>query len=441
MRLVLFFCFYILKLEAQQQFRTSDFGYSDDVVTVEEALYKYDSNEKKFLLANLYTTEIENSYFKKQNITAAFGDKKTVGEYLYYYLPNNQLSKINYNPVEGNFGYPINFLFQYEKAKLVKMVVEGMSTTFFEYDRNDYLVKEIVKDIKNNPVEVVVYTDYKNTKEFTKIKKSYDGMGQDLTKETYKNGLLMESEFVSDDFKTTTKYSYDNYKNIISQVYNDSSRIDYGYAFDLKKNRIKVAKLSPALPEDNSFTFIKITYSDGTTSGSTTLDLEFVKKHDRLFREKDSLIQTYQKIAYSRNNYLSILKRDDAKFEIQDSYDNDFEKVTQTADTPEHSSLIIFSETDASVHFVKNYYLEDFPKNEWMDAIKLESPTKIFWVKDNKYKISFYQEGKYLESSNFSVENDENPNHLTVNSKDGKVFQIQNIDASEAGMLYPLKLK
>jgi hypothetical protein len=225
---------------------------------------------------------------------------------------------------------------------------------------------------------------------------------------------------------------------VLSQVYNDSSRIDYGYEFDAKKNRIKIAKLSPSFPDDNSFTFVKITYANGTTSGSTELDLEFIKKHDKLFREKDSLMQHYQKVAYSRKDYLSVLKGEDDRIEIQDSYDNNFEKVVQLVDTPEHSSLVIFNEVDQSVHFVKGFYLDDFAKHEWHDAIKLESPTKIYWVKDNKYKISFYQDGKYLQSSNFSIKNDENSNHLVVKSVDGSIYQIQNIDTSEAGRLYPL---
>jgi hypothetical protein len=192
------------------------------------------------------------------------------------------------------------------------------------------------------------------------------------------------------------------------------------------------------MPDDNSFTFVKITYADGITSGSTELDLDFIKKHDAVFREKDSLLHKYQNIEYSRNDYLSVLKGEESAIEIQDSYDNNFEKVVQFVDTPEHSSLVIFNEVDQTVHFVKGFYLNDFPKHEWHDAIKLESPTNIFWVKDNQFKISFYQDGKYLESSNFSIQDDENPNHLVVKSTDGKTYQIQNIETSEAGRFYSL---
>ena len=291
---------------------------------------------------------------------------------------------------------------------------------------------------KNEVVKTILYQDYKNNKTYTKLNKDGDGAETDFTKEYFENGLVKHTEFVSGDFKSETSYTYDAFKNIKSQVYNDSSRIDYNYEFDSKNNRIKIAKLSQALPEDNSFTFVKITYADGTTSGSTSLDLDFVKKHDEVFREKNSLMQHYQKVAYSRKDYLSVLKGDEDKIEIQDSYDNNFEKVVQLVDTPEHSSLVIFNEVDQSVHFVKGFYLDDFVKHEWHDAVKLESPTGIYWVKDNKYKISFYQDGKYLQSSNFSIENDENPNHLVVKTIVGTIYQIQNVDTSEAGRLYPL---
>ncbi|MCU4190190.1 hypothetical protein M9Q43_13585 [Flavobacterium sp. HXWNR29] len=438
MKFSILFLFWFANIFAQQQFRTSDFGYSDDVIKVEESLYKFNIETKEFVRENTYTTEIKNTYFHKQTLESYFGDKTLIGEYSYSYNSDFTLKEIIYKPLEGNFGYPMKFLFQYEKGKLLKMIIEGISTTYYEYDRTGNLIKEIQKDIKNEVAKVTTYQDYKGKSSYVKIQKDGDGTGADFTKEYFENSIIKRKELVSGDFNSITTYTYDKNKNVLSQVYDDSSRIDFNYEFDAKNNRIKIAKLSQAVPEDNSFTFIKITYANGTTSGSTSLDLDFVKKHDKLFREKDSLMQQYQKVVYSRKNYLSVLKGEDNVIEIQDSYDNNFEKVVQLTDTPEHSSLVIFNEVDQSVHFVKGFYLDDFAKHEWHDAIKLESPTRIFWVKDNKFKISFYQDGKYLQSSNFSIYDDENPNHLIVKSADGTTYQIQNVETSEAGRLYPL---
>lgn len=438
MKFAILFLFWFANIFAQQQFRTSDFGYSDDVAKVEESLYKFNIETKEFVRENTYTTEIKNTYFQKQTLESYFGDKTLIGEYTYSYNSDFTLKEINYKPLEGNFGYPMKFLFQYEKWKLVKMIIEGISTTYFEYDRTGNLIKEIQKDVKNEVVKVTIYQDYKGKSSYVKIQKDGDGTGADFTKEYFENSIVTRKELVSGDFNSIITYTYDKNKNVLSQVYDDSSRIDFNYEFDAKNNRIKIAKLSQAVPEDNSFTFVKITYADGTTSGSASLDLDFVKKHDKLFREKDSLMQQYQKVVYSRKDYLSVLKGEDNVIEIQDSYDNNFEKVVQLVDTPEHSSLVIFNEVDQSVHFVKGFYLDDFAKHEWHNAIKLESPTRIFWVKDNKFKISFYQDGKYLQSSNFSIYDDENPNHLIVKSFDGTTYQIQNVETSEAGRLYPL---
>lgn len=438
MKFAILFLFWFANIFAQQQFRTSDFGYSDDVVKVEESLYKFNIETKEFVRESTYTTEIKNTYFQKQTLESYFGDKTLIGEYTYSYNSDFTLKEINYKPLEGNFGYPMKFLFQYEKGKLVKMIIEGISTTYYEYDRTGNLIKEIQKDVKNEVVKVTIYQDYKGESSYVKIQKNGDGIGADFTKEYFENSIVTRKELVSADFKSITTYTYDMNKNVLSQVYDDSSRIDFNYEFDANNNRIKIAKVIPAMPDDNSFAFAKITYADGTTSGSTELDLNFIKKYDELFREKDSLVQQYQKVAYSRTNYLTVLKGEDDKIEIQDSYDNNFEKVVQLVDTPEHSSLVIFNEVDQSVHFVKGFYWDDFSEHEWHDAIKLESPTRIFWVKDNKFKISFYQDGKYLQSSNFSIEDDENPKHLVVKSVDGATYQIQNVDASETGRLYPL---
>lgn len=438
MKFFVLFFFFCFKIFSQQQFRTSDFRYSNDVVKVEEALYKFDTNEKQFLLASNYTTEIENTYFQKQILVSTYGEKKTVGQYNYKYNSDFTLKEINYQPTEGQFGYPVKFLFNYKNGKLIQTIVEGMSTTFYSYDVDGNLSQEIQKDIRNEVVKTIFYQEYKDKNTYQKLIKNGNGTSADFTKELYENGLLKRKDFVSDTFKSEIIYTYDIYQNVVSQVYDDGSRIDFGYEFDTKNNRIKIAKLSEAMPDDNSFTFVKITYKDGSTSGSISLDLNFVKKHDKLFREKDSLMQQYQKVVYSKKEYLSVLKGEDNVIEIQDSYDNNFEKVVQLVDTPEHSSLVIFNEVDKSVHFVKGFYLDDFLKHEWHDAIKLESPTRMFWIKDNKLKISFYQNGKYLKSSNFSIHDDENPNHLIVKFVDGTAYQIQNIDTSETGRLYPL---
>jgi len=438
MKFHILFLFWFANIFAQQQFRTSDFGYSDDVVKVEESLYKFDKDQNKFVKENYYITEIKNTYVQRQILENIYQEEKILGEYSYVYNSDSTLKEINYKPIIGNFGHPIRFLFNYEKGKLKKVIVQDMSSTTYEYDEKGNLIKEVELNADDEPSETIFYEDYIDKKSYTKIKKSNDGSGSDFTKEIYKNGLLIEKNVISEDFNSTTKYSYDNFRNVVSQVYDDRSRIDYNYEFDAKNNRIKIAKLSQAVPEDNSFTFIKITYANGTTSGSTLLDLDFVKKHDKLFREKDSLTEQYQKVVYSRKDYLSVLKGEDNVIEIQDSYDNNFEKVVQLVDTPENSSLVIFNEVDQSVHFVKGFYLDDFSKHEWHDVIKLESLTRIFWVKDNKFKISFYQDGKYLQSSNFSIYDDENPNHLIVKSADGTTYQIQNVETSEAGRLYPL---
>lgn len=438
MKFSILFLFWFASIFAQQQVRTSDFGYSDDVVKVEESLYKFDKILNKFVKENYYITEIKNTYVQRQILENIYQEEKISGEYLYVYNSDLTLKEINYKPIIGNFGHPIRFLFQHEKGKLRKVIVEHMSSTTYEYDKKGNLIKEVELNADDEPSETIFYEDYIDKKSYTKIKKSNDGSGSDFTKEIYKDGLLIEKNMISEDFKSNTKYSYDNFRNVISQVYDDSSRIDFNYEFDANNNRIKIAKVIPAMPDDNSFAFAKITYADGTTSGSTELDLNFIKKYDEVFREKDSLLQQYRKVVYSRKDYLSVLKGHDSVIEIQDSYDNNFEKVVQLVDTPEHSSLVIFNEVDQSIHFVKGFYLDDFAKHEWHDAIKLISPTRIFWVKDNKFKISFYQDGKYLQSSNYSIENDENPNHLVVKSLDGATYQIQNVDASEAGRLYPL---
>ena len=83
--------------------------------------------------------------------SATIGRKDdTFGFSLIEYNPDFKIKEIEYKPIEGKFGYPMKFLFHYEKGKLSKMIAEGMQTTFYEYDKNGNRTKEIQKDLQKN---------------------------------------------------------------------------------------------------------------------------------------------------------------------------------------------------------------------------------------------------------------------------------------------------
>ena len=54
------------------------------------------------------------------------------------------------------------------------MIIEGISTTYYEYDRTGNLIKEIQKDIKNEVAKVTTYQDYKGKSSYVKIQKNGD---------------------------------------------------------------------------------------------------------------------------------------------------------------------------------------------------------------------------------------------------------------------------
>lgn len=94
MKFPILFLFWFANIFAQQQFRTSDFGYSHDVVKVEESLYKFNIETKEFVRENTYTTEIKNTYFQKQTLESYFGENRLIGEYRYRYNPDFTIKEI-----------------------------------------------------------------------------------------------------------------------------------------------------------------------------------------------------------------------------------------------------------------------------------------------------------------------------------------------------------
>lgn len=436
-----FFLFYSIIVFSQQQFRTTDFGYSSDVKKVEESLYKFNKYENKFVLESISVTDVQDTYFQKQTIESYVEQNKLVAEYNYFYNPDSTLKEINYKPPTNQFTFPLQFIFKYANSKLEKMQIQGISNTFYFYDSKGNLEKEIQKDIQNELVKTTVYKRNVANDTYEKVIQEGDGSTSDFTKEYYEKGLKIKSETKNEDTTFSVEYSYDSKRNISKQTYDDGSSIEYRYEYDAKKNRTKIAKISPAFPDDNSFTFVKITFNDGTVSGSNLIDNDFVKKYDLNWRMRDSLLTAYKKIKYSHKNNLSVLKGENNEIEIQDTYDNNYEKVVLLNPSPNHTGLLIFNEINKKVYFVKDFYFEDFPKHEWQDALQVESPTGIYWLLDKKNLISFYQNGVYLDSSKFTIEEDRNPSNILVKTTDGEVFIMKNINQSQANVLYPLLKK
>lgn len=431
---------------AQQQFRTSDFGYSDDVVKVEEWLYKFHPDERVFKVQNTYTTDFEKTYFKKQTVAAFFDEGSSVGEYHYTYNKDKTIAAIVYQPVNGSFGKLTEIHFQYEKGMLKRMVIAGISNTDYEYDAKGNLRKEAEKDLYGNVTEIVEYFKYTAPKTYEKTKTSYDANNKVTftTKETFVNGKVVLKNAQSETLAWKNTFEYDAFGNLIHQLYDDASELRYHYAFDAKNNRIKIAKLSPSQPEDHSFTFVKITYADGNVTGNTTVDYDFIKQHDAVFRERDSLLQHHRKVIYSGNKkgYLQLLKGENNDFEVQDTYDNDFTKVVKLLRSPVGFDGIVFCDVDNSTHFIKEFYADSFERHHWLDLELLSSPTNIFWMKNEKNKIFIYQNGQFLSTGNFSVKPDtSNENDLLLSDGVNNPYLLKAVDEVEVGKLYPIYKK
>lgn len=421
---------------AQQSFQVTDFGYSSDIVQIQEALYQFDETQNNYVLSSEYVTTAKDAKFQSQIVSSIISDKKLSGEYKYIYDTDGTLKAINYEPITENWGYPIQVQFQYKNGKVSKMLVENLSNTFYEYNTQGFLSKEIQKDLKDELLQITEYSNYKGSKNYTKINKT-DESSPNFTKEIYEEGLLKFSENYSGDFNWTTTYTYDKFRNILSQVYDDNSKIEFYYELDKNNNRIKIAKWSSAYPNDNAFTFVKLTYNNGTTSGSTTIDYDFVKKYNPVFRQKDSLVNAYKKLNYPKKNYLNILKND-SDIEVLDAFENDYLQVTKQLKTPDELSLILYNTIDKKTYYFQDFYTEKISFYQWYEAHKLESSSGIFWIKSDDFQVYFYKDGIFLNGDHFTSKPDNSGKHLFITDENGKQYWIKNIDDVKSGVLYPL---
>ena len=161
-------------------------------------------------------------------------------------------------------------------------IVEKKDTTkksVFEYDAKGNLSKETVYE-KDAIVEKITYANYTAPNSYTKKSIKYANNEEDqVNEQIIKNGLLISEKNTTKYSILTETYQYDKNRNQ-TQYKRDDKVFKSTYEYDTKGNILRSQKEQldfDAQENINYFTFAKVTYSNGKTSGNTEFDVNYVK--------------------------------------------------------------------------------------------------------------------------------------------------------------------
>lgn len=425
------------------KYKAADYKLSADVTKYEEKEFYYDFGLKKYQLSNVRTiylnqglvTKIENksNYFMYMEATNTFNYKNGWPQSIH---TKTQMGEYTENIV-------------YKNGKIVEKN-NATKKSVYEYDAKGNLSKETVYE-KDTVVEKITYSNYTAPNSYTKKTIKYSNNEEDqINDQIIKNGLLVSEKNTSKYSTLTETYQYDKNRNQ-TQYTRDNQLFKSSYEYDAKGNvvRSQIAQLDfDAQEAVNYFTFAKITYVDGKTTGSTEFDVNYVKKHDvnsvsydvnsgfdmAGSEELNKAIKDLQ--ALLQSNY-KIKKNQDNSFTIKDSKE---EEITNSvAAVRSKNDILVYDILYKKSVLLKNFFNDQVRVGEWYTMEELSSPTGMYWVFSEAPEFFVIQNGVLLDSSLYKLVKTQKEDDFIVQEAGIDKYIIRDLNSKGFETFYPLE--
>ncbi|WP_282787435.1 RHS repeat domain-containing protein [Flavobacterium croceum] len=433
MKFIIFLCFIFGYSFAQEAYLTSDFYLTNDVIKAETVKYKYNALTKTFEADNTNILEFKKGRIqsKKHIEHNGFGLLYNTDD-SYVYNAQNQLVKIESKNKS-------NYIFSYNtKGNLIEKrldVSQNPKVITYAYDNQGRLINCIEKDGVYTSSEKKYYDiqskkDYKYTHKYYKYNSTNLLFTEDIV---VKDGLIVMSTRVSEDKKeqTITNFEYDRYGNLLKTKANNGTDYTYIYGYDAKGNVIKM-RYKDGVELYSEFT--KITYQDGTTSGSTDFAPYFTEGI-----QFDS--DTYANNVNPKSKY-KIKKDANAIFTL--TYTNGVELKADEVETTKGANkedLFLYDYKTGESAIIYGLYKPDFPIDKWVEAKPFNSPTGKYIIVNTDWRFFILEKSKIVESTKNSIHAGIDGKSIII-AEDGKekYFIPTHSNNLKALTIYPLFL-
>ncbi len=222
---------------------------------------------------------------KYYQYNSTYSGSTSTTETLYHYNAKNQLT--NTEDISAKRGaYSSNYVFHYDKKgnviKKESVFKNGNKYAYnYYYDTKNRLTRAEEFDSKGKLTTRQTYSYNGNKK--TSVRKSYSTKTGNVvgTYTTYfKNDQKVRYTSQSKYSNNDVSYHYDKKDNLISAIYKDkpNSSSHYVYEYDKKGNWIK-KHYKYGKKSGNNYYFREIIFRNGSTSGSTDFDKNFINRN------------------------------------------------------------------------------------------------------------------------------------------------------------------
>lgn len=428
------------------KYKASDFNVTADVAKYEMQEFYFDANLNKYKMANkkvIYfnkglVTKIENvlNYFMYIEATTTFEYK------------NGQLQSIKISSLNGDTDEKLT----YKNGKVVEKNGTGNLTSrnLYEYDSKGNLVKETAYE-EGALVRNITYSNYKGSQTYyKKTNNCYNETEHGTHEEWFENGRLVNEKLVSEYYQGQSSYTYDKLGNELSQT-SEGKTWTNNYVYDAKGNVLKSRVIQQGFdgsPDTNYFTFAKITYTNGTSEGSTDFDLNFVKKYEP---KSPSYEVSYEFDVASGEELLQAL--DDLKaltiatYQIKKNQDNTFsikdakgEEITNSVDAiRSKNDILVYDGLYKTSVLLKNYYNYEVKVGEWYNMEEITSPSGLYWIFSEAPEFFVIQNGVLLDMSLYKLVKTQKEDDFIVQEAGIDKYIIRDLNSKGFETFYPLE--
>ncbi len=414
---------------AQEKHLTSDFHLSKDVVKYETVSYRlvgtaYEPNETDILEFK------EGKLVRKIHKDADALDFIFNTEESFVYDSSGKLLKV----FEKN---KYSFEYIYDKnGKLIQITNGSKSDPMvedFTYDAKGNLTKWVKKSGSFIDQEKVFF-DYKDALNYKYKQNQYYYRSTELSfskiVET-KNGVEISSKFTNakDGKITTSNLTYDKNNNLV-KVENSGgflSKTFYGY--DAKGNVIK-----ERCDEDGKLytQFSKVTFKDGTTTGST----EFAP----YFSEGLQLPLLLLPLNKNPKDTFKVKKTGQKTFEVQNSKNQIVSLKPSEGLVFEEKDFMFYDANTNEVSILFGLFTEEYKFNEWYNLITYNSPTGKYIVVNSEWQFFIIEKAKGADSSTLKLHKGIDNNTLVIAENDKEKYFVPFLNQMQPLTIYPLEL-
>ncbi|TWI14614.1 hypothetical protein IP98_00577 [Flavobacterium cauense R2A-7] len=416
---------------AQENHLTSDFHLSKDVVNYESVEYAYNVILKKFEASKTDILEFkEGKLLKKSHQESGIfgGVMNTVEQFSY----NGKGQLIT---IEAKGRYPKNFYYD-NQGRLVKVEIprntEEKISEEFTYDKKGNLVKWVKKTGSFIDQEKVFF-NYTSSKNYHYKLKYYQAMKNELLfseEGEYKNDVRITYKHISAKDNEVTLYTldYDAYGNLVKSSTNPNYSNETVYGYDEKGNVIKERSNDAA---ELYSKFSKVTFKDGTTSGSTTFAPYFTKGI-----QQPILLQSMNK---NQKEKYKVMKTGPVNYQVKNSKGETVPINTKESMIFERKDLFFYDAKTNETVVLFGLFTDAFKANEWYDAVTYNSPTGKHIVVNTDWNFFILEKGNVAESSQYKLHKGIDGNTLIIAEAGKESYFVPHLDQLQALVIYPLE--